>query len=93
MEPFVFIAEEEVPELGIHVGERVVVRPGAKFPVVVQRDLPPNYGLILLAAEAGQLSPLTPAATPAALRAVVGLGAPPPRSLRPRPQRWLSILR
>lgn len=93
MEPFVFVAEQAVPELGIKAGERVVVRPGTRYPVVVQRDVPANYGLILLAFEVGELRALTPT-SPDALRAAVGLDGPPqPSSRTPRDRRWLSVLR
>lgn len=93
MEPFVFVAERAVPELGVQAGERIVVRPGADYPVVVQRDAPPNYGLLLLALEAGDLRPLTPI-SPDALRAAVGMDGPP-RPLAPHPRRWrgLSVIR
>lgn len=92
MEPFVFVAERAVPELGIQAGERVVVRPGTQYPVIVQRDVAPNYGLILLAFEVGELRPLTPTSLDA-LRAAVGMDAPPPPSSRiRRPRRHLSVL-
>jgi len=58
-EPAVLIAERAVPELGIQAGERVVVRPGTQYPVVIQRDVPPNYTSLRSALEAGELRPLT----------------------------------
>lgn len=92
-EPFVFVAERAVPELGIQEGERVIVRPGTRYPVVVQRDVAPNYGLVLLALETGELRALTPT-SPDALRAAVGMDGPPPPPPRTRrSRRYLSVLR
>lgn len=65
------IAERAVPELGIQAGERVVVRPGTRYPVVIQRDVPPNYASLRSALEAGELRPLTANAA-AMLRTVPG---------------------
>lgn len=66
-----FVAERPVPELGIQVGERVVVRPGTRYPVVIQRDVSPNYASLRSALEAGELQPLTRNAA-ATLRTVQG---------------------
>lgn len=95
MEPFVYIARRAVPELGIQPGEEVVVEPGSFRPVVVQRQVPTNYGLLLLAAEAGDLKPLTPTDSPLRLRAAVGLDRPPASLSRRRSwrARHLKILR
>lgn len=84
MDPFVFVARRPVPELGIQVGEVVVVEPGAQRPVTVERALPPNYGLLLLASEAGDLECITPAYHPDVLRAAVGLDQPSASASGPR---------
>lgn len=77
MEPFVFVAEKAVPELGIQAGEVVVVEPGADRPVTVERALPPNYGLLLLAVENGALRHLTSHQPLDVLRVAVGQNPPP----------------
>lgn len=86
MEPFVFVAEKAVPELGIEAGDVVVVEPGADRPVTVERCLPTNYGLLLLAAESGALRHLTSHQPLDALRVAVG-HHPPPSFAAPRRRR------
>lgn len=77
MEPYVFVAQRAVPALGIVPGDVLIVEPGAERPVVVERPLPPNYGLILGAAESGALTSLTPHQPLAALAQAVGQHPPP----------------
>lgn len=52
---YVFEVREDVPELGLRVGDRVAVTYGAVWPVTVLRELPPNYGRILGLFECGAL--------------------------------------
>lgn len=44
---YVFDVREDVPELGLRVGDRVVVTSGAEWPITVLREMPPNYGRVL----------------------------------------------
>lgn len=88
MEPFVFRAQRAVPDLGIQIGDLVVVDPGTVRPVTIERELPANYGRLLGAAECGDLDYLTPRQPLSALRQAVGQNHPPvfsePRRRRSR---------
>jgi hypothetical protein len=52
---FVFDVREDVPELQLRAGDRLVVTYGAAWSVTVLRALPPNYGRILGLHEAGAI--------------------------------------
>lgn len=58
VEPYLFKATTTILHLGIREGDVVVVRPGSERAIVVQHVLPPNYGAIVGAVTAGQLTPL-----------------------------------
>jgi hypothetical protein len=55
IEPFAFVAETDVPDLGIKVGDVVLAEPGAGHPVALWRGLPANFGRILREHEIGAL--------------------------------------
>jgi hypothetical protein len=63
-----------VPALGAAVGDRILIRPGHKHPLVLQRDLPDDAALIIAALDAGQfeLSSPTPPPLSEILQAVSG---------------------
>ena len=94
MSPFVFVAEQNLPDLGIRAGNVVIVRPGEARPVVIEHEAPANYGRILAAAEAGALRYITPDQPLAALRAAVGSDLrPAPSPPHPEPVPHLTLVR
>ena len=86
MEPFVFRATRPHPHLGLWTGDQLVVEPGHATPVVLTRQLPPNYGAILLAESLGGLELVTRSLPLEALAAAVGEPCPSP-SFSPAPSR------
>lgn len=97
MHPIVLRAVRDVPALQLHAGDLVVIRPGHPRPVVIQYEIEPNYGALLLHAEEGALVPDDPAQpiprVAALLRQAVPDPPPPPRPWRRRPNRRLTVLR
>ena len=76
MEPIVFRAVRDIPELGIGAGDDVIFDASAARLFTPYRRVDP--GAALLQYEMGNLRPLTPAPLPADLAAVVGLPPRPP---------------
>lgn len=55
----VLILSAPVPALNAEAGDRVVIRPGHKHPIVLQRDLPTDAGATIAALDTGELKVLT----------------------------------
>lgn len=76
-----------VPAIGAVIGDRILVRPGHRHPLVLQRDLDDDAAPIIAALDLCEFeltSPHGPDATLETLRAVVG--DPLPQSFRPSPR-------
>ena len=71
MRPYTLLALRPVLDLGIAVGDVLIVEPGAIEPVVLQRQVWPNYRRILREIETGALEPTNPSRPWAELAAVV----------------------
>lgn len=84
MDPLVFRAVRNIPELGIDAGDDVVFDPAAPRLFTLCKKVDP--GAVLLNYENGLLIPLGPAPMPADLAKAVGASTPPhgkrPPSLR-----------
>lgn len=89
MEPFVFVAEQDIPDLGVVAGDHVAVAPWRKEWLGIHRIARPNPGLILNLCADGRLRHLTPDRPLDALAQAVGsdLVPPPPPSGSPRRRR------
>ena len=79
-EQFVIYATEDDDHLGVQRDDMLVVTPGGDPAVTLTRALPPNYGAILGAIEAGRLTPADGSPSVELLRRAVGdddAGRPP----------------
>jgi hypothetical protein len=86
----VLVLSAPITALAAEVGDRIVIRPGHKHPIVIQRDLPENAALLIASLDAADFQLLTPHALPearAVLQAVAG--DPPAWPAPPRPWRRL----
>lgn len=90
MEPIVFRAVRDIPELGIAAGDDVVFNPRAPRLFTLCKRIDP--GAVLLSYESGDLSPLGPAPLPSDLARAAGYGGAADRpSLPPRDERTPSL--
>lgn len=55
---FVFDVKDDIPDLELRAGDRVVVTYGAAWPVTVVRQMPPNYGRLLGLYEDDAIAPV-----------------------------------
>ncbi len=55
MDPYVLLADRDIPDLHIRAGDHVVVHPGALIPCTKCESIAPNFGRLLREAETGAL--------------------------------------
>ena len=87
MDPFVFVAERDVPDLGVVAGDHLVVAPWRRDWLAIRRECHPNPGRILGLLADGALTNLTPDRPLDVLAEAVGFEPSPPGPAPQRPRR------